>query len=105
MKESKENGIAPTLPLPVHMSTYPLMLAKKASEKGVKEAHEGGPGSGPSHSGSSSEPKVMAHFTYSGDRYKAGVRYPKSEMPKPHSYKKEADSASSNAAVLRDQTK
>lgn len=102
MKESKEHAIAFPHSVLTHMSTYPLSLAKKAMEKQTKEACEGGPGSGPEHQSDKPSPKVLAHFTYDGDRYKAGVRYPKSEMPAPHSYKKnESDSASSNVAVTR----
>jgi hypothetical protein len=105
MRESKENAIAyPTAQI-THISTYPMKLAQKALEKKPtqesKEPCEGGPGSGPSGSehqaDKPAQPKVLAHWTYDGERYKAGVRYPKSQKPK----KTEADSASSNVPVLR----
>lgn len=44
-KKSKENAIASPTPQLVHMSTYPLKLAKKAVEKKAKEASEADSGS------------------------------------------------------------
>lgn len=45
MRESKEHAIASSTPQLVHMSTYPLKLAKKAFEKKAKEASEADSGS------------------------------------------------------------
>jgi hypothetical protein len=95
----------------VHTSTYPL---KQAGALGVSEGvQEGGPGSGRLPEGQEPEgkkPNVIAHWDYNGDRYKAGPRIPKDEMPKSvpmsrdKSYRKEAASGSAFAGVLRSKT-
>lgn len=69
--------------------TGPGILTLGGTLLGVSKPKEGGPGSGRLPQGV--EPKgdqpggghkgSLGHFTYSGDRYKAGVRFPKSEMP------------------------
>lgn len=64
---------------PTHISTYPLSKGGSLSITHPKEASkEGGPGSGP-QGGGGGKPNVLAHYTYSGPRYTAGLKLPKEE--------------------------
>jgi hypothetical protein len=64
---------------PTHISTYPLSKGGSLSMTQPKEASkEGGPGSGP-QGGGGGKPNVIAHYTYSGPRYTAGLKLPKEE--------------------------
>lgn len=89
---------------PTHISTYPILGGILHPQDSQKESQEGGPGSGPS-GGSGGKPNVIAHYTYSGPRYTAGLKIPKEEprSASPHSTSQSpaSDVKSKNDAELK----
>lgn len=85
---------------PTHISTYPLSKGGSLSISKPQEATEGGPGSGP-QGGGGGKPNVIAHYTYSGPRYTAGVKFPKDE-PRSASHDSTSQSPSNDVKSRND---
>ena len=106
-RESKEKGIAFPQQVLTHISTYPLQLAKKALEKETKEAKQAADHSDKWSScvhdvqdkGQDVDPYAVCTTSvgHQSEVLKSGIKL------NPKDNHCEADSGSSNVAVLRDQ--